>query len=84
LREEEFDLPVNRQLAIGRLMSAVSRLSGKPELMEKNYKVLADQLNQGIIEKGGYILVDLVYHIFYITARINQLLLHRKTPQNSG
>ncbi|XP_060601699.1 uncharacterized protein LOC132754961 [Ruditapes philippinarum] len=61
-REEEFDLPVNRQLAMGRLKSAVSRLSDKPKLMEKYNKILADQLNQGIIEKVDYKQQDGLLH----------------------
>ena len=42
-KEENPELPVNRQLAVGRLRSNVSRMRKKPEFLK--------QLNKGIIEK---------------------------------
>lgn len=43
-REEKFDLPINRQLAMGLLKSTVSRLRGKPELVDNYNNVIEDQL----------------------------------------
>ncbi|XP_060585235.1 uncharacterized protein LOC132741157 [Ruditapes philippinarum] len=49
---EEFpDLPVNRDLAIGRLKSCVNKLKTKPKLVMKYDEVMRDQLSKGVIEK---------------------------------
>ena len=50
-KEENPELPVNRQLAVGRLRSNVSRMRNKPELMKQYDSIIKDQLDKGIIEK---------------------------------
>jgi hypothetical protein len=50
-REENPPLPVNRELAYGRLKSCVKRMRDKHDLMTKYDKVIKDQLQKGIIEK---------------------------------
>ncbi|XP_053395582.1 uncharacterized protein LOC128555848 [Mercenaria mercenaria] len=57
-RDEEFELPENRQLALGRLKSTVSRMSSKPELMKRYNEVIEDQLNKGVIEKVNHKVQD--------------------------
>ena len=50
-KEENPDLPVNRELAVGRLRSVVSKLKNHPELLQKYNSVLREQLEKGVIEK---------------------------------
>ncbi|XP_052788666.1 uncharacterized protein LOC128223425 [Mya arenaria] len=50
-KDESQDIPVNRQLAMGRLRSTIARMKDKPELMIKYDSVIQDQLTKGIIEK---------------------------------
>lgn len=50
-KEECPQLPVTRELAVGRLKSVVSKLQNKPELLQKYDTVLKDQLENGVIEK---------------------------------
>lgn len=50
-KEKIPDLPVNRDLAMGRLKSCVSRLVNKPERMKQYNSVIQDQLAKGVIEK---------------------------------
>ena len=45
------DLPTNRELALGRLISSVSKMRNKPELMKAYDSVIRDQLEKGVIEK---------------------------------
>ncbi|MCG8034488.1 MAG: DUF1759 domain-containing protein [Candidatus Thiodiazotropha taylori] len=56
-KEENPELPVNRELAVGRLKSVVSKLRKQPELLQKYHSVLEDQLKKGVIEtiedRGG-------------------------------
>ncbi|XP_060597241.1 uncharacterized protein LOC132751136 [Ruditapes philippinarum] len=60
---EEFpDLPVNRDLAIGRLKSCVNKLKTKRELMMKYDEVMKDQLSKGVIEKVEKSPVDGLVH----------------------
>ncbi|XP_060572066.1 uncharacterized protein LOC132730216 [Ruditapes philippinarum] len=60
---EEFpDLPVNRDLAIGRLKSCVNKLKTKPELMMKYDEVMRDQLSKGVIKKVEKPQVDGLVH----------------------
>ena len=49
--KEEFpELPVNRELAVGRLKSVVSKLRNQPEFLHKYDSILKDQLGKGVIE----------------------------------
>ena len=50
-KEDEPDLPTNKELAIGRLRSSVKRMEKKPDVMLKYDTVINDQLKKGIIEK---------------------------------
>ncbi|XP_053395800.1 uncharacterized protein LOC128555967 [Mercenaria mercenaria] len=70
-RDEEFELPENRQLALGRLKSNVSRMSSKPELMKRYNEVIEDQLNKGVIEKVSYKVQDGMTHYIPHHAVIN-------------
>lgn len=45
------DLPTNRELALGRLRSSVSKMRNKPGLMKAYDSVIRDQLEKGVIEK---------------------------------
>lgn len=49
-REENPALPVNRELAYGRLKSCLNRMKSKPDLMIKYDMVIKDQLEKGMIE----------------------------------
>ena len=51
-KEEIPDLPVNRELALGRSKSALARMKNKPELMKAYDNVIHDPLEKGIIEKA--------------------------------
>lgn len=50
-KSENPDLPQNRQLAISRLNSCLSKLKNKQELLQKYDNVIQDQLTKGVIEK---------------------------------
>lgn len=50
-KQESPDLPLNRDLAMGRLKSTVSRMKNKPDLMKKYDSIIKDQLDKGVIEK---------------------------------
>ncbi|XP_060551271.1 uncharacterized protein LOC132712851 [Ruditapes philippinarum] len=50
-KDEEPILPVNRELAYGRLKSVLSKLQRKPEMMKLYDNVIEDQKQKGIIEK---------------------------------
>lgn len=45
------EVPDNRELALGRLKSCVTKLRNKPELFKKYDDVIKDQLCKGVIEK---------------------------------
>ncbi|CAC5375276.1 unnamed protein product [Mytilus coruscus] len=49
-KEENYELPVNRDLAMGRLKTCVARMRNKLELMIQYNSVIQDQLTKGIIE----------------------------------
>ena len=49
--DEPPDLPVNRELAMGRLKSTVSRMRYKPDLMKQYDAIIQDQHDKGVIEK---------------------------------
>lgn len=50
-KDESPDLPMNRDIALGRLRSTVTRMKKKPEIMEKYNGVIKDQLQKGVIGK---------------------------------
>ena len=50
-KEENPDLPANRELSVGRLKSVVSKLKYRPELLQKYNSVLTEQLEKGVIER---------------------------------
>lgn len=50
-KNEELDLPENKELAFGRLRSCLKRLKNKPEVLEKYDGVIQEQLSKGIVEK---------------------------------
>ncbi|MCG8044652.1 MAG: DUF1759 domain-containing protein [Candidatus Thiodiazotropha endolucinida] len=51
LKDDDPDLPTNKELALGRLNILVNRMKHKPELLRKYDQVMSDQLHKGIIEK---------------------------------
>ena len=63
-KEKNPELPINRELAVGRLRSVVSKLKNKPELLQMYHSDLENQLKMGIIDKlettGGR---TLKYHL---------------------
>lgn len=56
------NLPVNKQLAFGRLRSLVSKLKDKPELMAKYNAVIEDQVDKGMVEKVERSQIDGIRH----------------------
>ena len=70
-KEENPELPVNRQLAVGRLRSNVSRMRNKPELLKQYDSIIQDQLNKGIIEKVENTYTDNIKHYLPHHAVIN-------------
>ena len=50
-KEENPDLPANRELSVGRLKSVVSKLENRPELLQKYNSVLTEQLEKALIER---------------------------------
>ena len=67
------DLPVNRELAMGRLKSTVSRMRSKPDLMKRYDAIIQDQLDKEIIEKVNSIFADGTTHYLPHHAVINPL-----------
>ena len=66
-KEENPDLPANRELSVGRLKSVVSKLKNRPELLQKYNSVLTEQLEKGVIERieetsGGSLKLYLPHH----------------------
>lgn len=66
-KEKNPELPINRELAVGRLRSVVSKLTNKPELLQMYHSVLENQLKMGVIEKleatcGRTLQYDLPHH----------------------
>ncbi|XP_060582451.1 uncharacterized protein LOC132738860 [Ruditapes philippinarum] len=56
-------LSVNKELSFGRLKSYVKRLRNKPELFEKYYSVIQEQLSKGIIEEVNNTKGDMIHYI---------------------
>ena len=50
-KEENPRLPDNYQLALGRLISLLKRIQGRPELLQKYDSIIKDQLKKEIIEE---------------------------------
>ena len=67
------DLPVNRELAMVRLRSTVSRMRSKPDLMKRYDAIIQDQLNKEFIEKGNSTFADGTTHYLPHHAVINPL-----------
>ena len=61
-KEENPELPVNRQLAVGRLRSNVSRMRNKPEFLKQYDLIIQYQLDKGIIEKVENTYTDNIKH----------------------
>ena len=72
-KTENPDLPQNRQLAIGRLNSCLSKLRNKQELLTKYDSVIQDQLLKGVIEKVDNESQDGIKHYLPHHAVINPL-----------
>ncbi|CAC5396420.1 unnamed protein product [Mytilus coruscus] len=49
-KEENYELPVNREFVMGRLRSCFARMRNKPELMTQYNLVIQDQFTKGMIE----------------------------------
>ena len=79
-KEENPQLHVNRQLAVGRLGSNVSRMGNKPELilMELFDLIIQDQLDKGIFEKVENTYTYNIKHYLPHHAVIN---LHKPTTK---
>ena len=71
-KEDVPDIPVNRELALGRTKSSVARMKNKPELLKAYDNVIHDQLEKGIIEKANEV-VDGPVHYLPHHAVINPL-----------
>ncbi|XP_053381887.1 uncharacterized protein LOC128549323 [Mercenaria mercenaria] len=63
-KEENPELPENRQLALGRLKSMICSLQRKPDIVMKYNSVIEDQLKKGIIEKVDRNHRDGIAHYF--------------------
>ena len=72
-KEDIPDLPVNRELALGRSKSSVARMKKKPELMKAYDTIIHDQLEKGIIEKASETSADGPKHYLPHHAVINPL-----------
>ena len=70
-KDELPDLPVNKELALGRLKSTVSRMRNKPDLMKQYDSIIQDQLEKGVIEKVNSTLADGIRHYLPHHAVIN-------------
>ena len=50
-KTEQQNLPENRTLVVGRLMSLVKRMKDNPDLVQKYNDIINDQLRKGIVER---------------------------------
>ena len=71
--EETPDLAVNRELAVGRLKSVVSRMQNKVEVRETFNSIIKDQLEKGVIEKVDNPVTQNLVHYLPHHAVINPL-----------
>lgn len=72
-REDNPDLPVNRDLALGRLKSVVFRMKDKEDVMGAYDSIIKDQLNKGVIEKVDSSVTNKLIHYLPHHAVINPL-----------
>lgn len=72
-KDKDPDLPVNRELAMGRLKSALSKMRNKPQLLKVYDTIIQDQLEKGVIEKVDKTSVDGPKHYLPHHAVINPL-----------
>ena len=72
-KDSDPDLPLNRELALGRLRSNVKRMKDKPELINTYDKIIQDQLEKGVIEKVDETVADGPRHYLPHHAVINPL-----------
>ena len=70
-KEENPDLPINRELALGRLKSNVSRMRNKPEVMKQYDNIIQDQLEKEVIERVNTTNKDCAKHYLPHHAVIN-------------
>ena len=70
-KEDSPDLPESRALALGRLISFVSRMKNNPELIRKYDEIIEDQLKQGTIEQAGSDSNTLIKHYIPHHAVVN-------------
>ena len=75
-KEENPDLPINRELALGRLKSNVSRMRNKPEVMKQYDSIIQDQLEKEV--KGWTQLIRTAQNI---TCHIMRLSTRKKKQQ---
>ena len=50
-KTDQYELPENKGLAVGRLKSLLSKLTNKPELLRKYNEIIQEQHENGIIER---------------------------------
>lgn len=72
-KEDDADLPQNRELALGRLRSCLTRMKNRPDLLRRYNDVIQDQLQKGIIEKVNEDSADGKKHYLPHQAVINPL-----------
>ena len=72
-KDDNPDLPENRELALGRLRSNVSRMKNKPELINSYDTIIQDQLAKGVIEQVDGTRADGPKHYLPHHAVINPL-----------
>lgn len=72
-KDDNPNLPVNRELAMGRLKSSASRMKNKPELIKSYDSIIQDQLDKGVIEKVNETCSDGPKHYLPHHAIINPL-----------
>ena len=72
-KEDIPDLPMNRELALGRTKSSVARMKNKPDLMRAYDTIINYQLEKGIIEKSSETSDDCPKHYLPHHAVVNPL-----------
>ena len=65
------DLPVNRELAMGKLSSTVARMRSKPDLMKHYEAIIQDQLDKEIIEKSEQCILKVEQRITFPTMQLS-------------
>ena len=72
-KDDSPDLPVNRELALGRLKSNVLRMDNQPRLIKFYGSIIQEQLDKGVIEKVEEIYAQGPKHYLPHHAVINPL-----------